>query len=203
MSNQWREALPAYRSDALTLREVEHADAASLAQHLSSEEVRHFISPPPRTLEALEQWIARARTRRAEGARACFAIVPANRSTAVGFIQLWRLKRGDDSSVWAMGFVLGREFWGTGLFHEAARAALTIAFDRLQAARVEATCLVENGRGNRALEKLGAVHTGIALQMSDPDGNVGDFKKWEFRKERFARNRPPDQDTSTSTLPRP
>ena len=192
MSNQWRKALPVYRSDALTLREVEVADAASLAQHLSSKEVTRFISPPPGTLAALEQWIARARARRAEGARACFAIVPANRPTAVGFIQLWPLERADDSSVWGLGFVLGSEFWGTGIFHESARAALAIAFDRLQAARVEATCLVENGRGNRALEKLGAVHTGIALQVPDPDGNVGDFKKWEFRKEMFARDRPPD-----------
>ena len=80
---------------------------------------------------------------------------------------------------------MGREFWGTGIFHEAARAALDIAFNRLLADRVEATCLVENDRANRALEKLGAVHTGIALQVPDPDGNVGDFKKWEFRKEMF------------------
>ena len=185
MSNEWREALPLYRSDALTLREVEDADAASLAQHLASEEVTRFISPPPRTLEALERWIARARARRAEGARACFAIVPANSSNAAGFIQLWPLERADDASVWSLGFVLGREFWGTGIFQEAARAALAIAFDRLHAARVEASCLVENGRGNRALEKLGAVHVGTALQVPDPDGNVGDFKKWEFRKEMF------------------
>src|SRR5687767_11742419 len=183
MSNEWREALPVYRSDTLTLREVEDADATSLARHLASEEVTRFISPPPRTLAALEQWIARARARRAEGARACFAIVPANSSNAGGFIQLWRLERAGDASVWRLGFVLGREFWGTGIFHEAARAALTISFDKWQAARVEATCLVENGRANRALEKLGAVHIGIALQVPDPDGNIGDFKKWEFRKE--------------------
>jgi hypothetical protein len=40
--------------------------------------------------------------------------------------------------------------------------------------------LVENGRGNRAIEKLGAVYTGTALQVPDPDGNIGDVKKWEF-----------------------
>ena len=50
MADEWREALPVYRSDALTLREVEDADAAPLAHHLSSEEVTRFISPPPRTL---------------------------------------------------------------------------------------------------------------------------------------------------------
>jgi len=184
--SEWREALPVYRTDTLTLREVEGADAASLAHHLQSEEVsRSISSPPPPTVAALEAWIGRARAKRAEGARACFGIVPAGGAHAVGVIQLWRLERTGDSSVWEMGFAIGSEFWGTGIFHEAARAALAIAFDRLQATRIEANCLVENGRGNRALEKLGAVHTGIALQAPDPDGNLGDFKTWEFRKETF------------------
>jgi RimJ/RimL family protein N-acetyltransferase len=169
-----------HRSDAITLREVEDADAASLTQHVSSEEVARFISPPPRTVTALKRWIEHVRTKRAAGSMACFAIVPPGGAHAVGFIQLWRLDDVDDASVWGMGFVLGREFWGTGTFHEAARAALAIAFDTLRATRIEASCLVENGRGNRALEKLGAAYTGTALQIPDPDGNVGDFKKWEF-----------------------
>ena len=186
--NQWREALPVYRTDTLTLREVESADAASLVHHLRSEEVsRSISSPPPPNAAALEAWIDRARTKRAEGARACFGIVPAGGAHAVGVIQLWRLERAGDWSVWEMGFAIGSEFWGTGIFQQAARAALAIAFDALQATRVIANCLVENGRGNRALEKLGAMQTGIALQTPDPDGNIGDFKTWEFRKETFRR----------------
>lgn len=182
MTKHWRENFPVHRSDTLTLREVEDTDAASLLQHMSSEEVTRFISPPPRALTAFERWIGAMRTQRAEGSRVCLAIVPPGGAHAVGFIQLFRLNDADDPSAWGMGFALGRQFWGTGLFHEAGRAALAIAFDTLRAARVEATCLVENGRGNRAIEKLGAVNTGIALQVPDPDGNVGDVKKWEFRR---------------------
>jgi ribosomal-protein-alanine N-acetyltransferase len=181
------ERLPVYRGDALTLREVEDTDAASLAQHVSSEEVTRFISPPPRTVTALERWIGRMRTRRSNGSMACFAIVPTGQAHAGGFIHFWRQKDADDPSVWGMGFLLGCEFWGSGIFQEAARAALAIAFDTLQATRIEASCLVENGRGNRAIEKLGAVYTGIALQVPDPDGNIGDVKKWEFRRETASR----------------
>jgi ribosomal-protein-alanine N-acetyltransferase len=177
----WREGLPVHHCDAFTLREVEDADAPSLAQHLSSEEVRQSVSsPPPRTVTAIERWINNARTKRAAGSMACFAIVPPGAPNAAGVIQLWR-SSDTDASLWEMGFVLGREFWGTGLFQKAAQTALAVAFDSLQATLVEANCLVENARGNRALEKLGGLHTGTDLRVPDPDGNIGDFKKWEFR----------------------
>jgi ribosomal-protein-alanine N-acetyltransferase len=179
MTKPWREGLPVRCIDTLTLREVEDADAASLAQHLGAEEVaRSVSSPPPRTATAFERWISGARTQRASGKMACFAIVPSSGAHAVGIIQLFRL---ENESEWGLGFALGHQFWGTGIFQQAARAALAIAFDTLHATRVEATCLVDNARGNRALEKLGAVCTGTALQIPDPDGNIGDFRKWEFR----------------------
>jgi ribosomal-protein-alanine N-acetyltransferase len=157
-------------------------DAESLAHQVSSEEVRRFISPPPRDLAVLQHWIAHMRTQRAAGSVACFAIVPPSAEHAVGFIHLWRRKDAQDPSVWGMGFVLGREFWGSGIFQEAARAALAFAFDTLRATRIEASCRVANGRGNRAIEKLDAVYIGTALQVPDPDGNIGDVKKWEFRR---------------------
>jgi ribosomal-protein-alanine N-acetyltransferase len=180
--NEWQHALPVYRSDHLTLREIEIQDAESLAHHLAHDDVTRHISPPPTTLAAIEHWIERARAKRRDGVRVCFAIVP-QAKPAGGFIQFWRLPDADDA--WGIGFVLGREHWGTGIFGEAARAALGIAFSTLEAKRIEAICLVANHRGNRALEKLGAVHIGIALQTADPDGNVGDYKKWEFHKKSY------------------
>ena len=185
MSSHWRERVPTYRSDTLALREIDTSDAPSLAQCLLSEEVTRYISPPPRNLIELEQWIDRAKVRRAEGVRVCFAIVPNGREHAVGFIQLWAHETSDDGAVWGLGFVLGREFWGSGVFQEAARAAISISFSALQVNRIEAICLVENRRGNRALEKLGAIQTGVALRIADPDGNVGAFNRWEFRRDAF------------------
>jgi ribosomal-protein-alanine N-acetyltransferase len=181
--HEWRERLPVFRNATFTLREVEESDAPSLTQDLSDEEVARFISRPPDTATAFEHWIRRARTQRADGTFVCYAIVPSDRAQAVGLIQLWRLDKSVDTRDWGLGFLISRHYWGTGIFGEAARTALTFAFDTLQAIRVKAVCAVDNGRGNRALGKLGAVCTGVVMQTHDPDGRPGDFKEWEIRPE--------------------
>jgi [ribosomal protein S5]-alanine N-acetyltransferase len=178
---EWCEGLPVFRSGTLTLREVQESDAPFLTHSLSAEEVVRFISRPPDTVAAFERWIGRARTQRGEGTFVCFAIVPHGHAHAVGLIQLWRLGNAGEPSDWGLGFLLGREFWGTGLFGEAAQAALAFAFDTLHATGIKAMCAVDNTRGNRALAKLGAVCTAVALQTHDPDGRLDDFREWEIR----------------------
>jgi hypothetical protein len=59
------------------------------------------------------------------------------------------------------GFALGSSFWSTGIFLEAAALVAEFAFRTVGVHRLEARAVVENGRGNRALEKLGA--TGEAV----------------------------------------
>ena len=177
----WRDGLPAFRSATLTLREVESSDAPSLRDHLSAEEVTRFISTPPETVAAFERWIGRARTQRGDGTFLCYAIVPAGHADAVGLIQLWRSSEAADNAEWGLGFLLGSDFWGTGIFGEAARVIVAFAFDTLHASAIKAMCSVDNRRGNRALAKLGAVCTGVALQTHDPDGRPGDFREWEIR----------------------
>jgi hypothetical protein len=148
----WRDGLPVFRSATLTLREVEPSAAPSLRDHLSAEEVTRFISTPPDTVAAFERWIGRARTQRSDGTFVCYVIVPAGHAHAVGLIQLWRSSEAADNAEWGLGFLLGK-----------------------------AMCSVDNRRGNRALAKLGAVCTGVALQTHDPDGRPGDFREWEIR----------------------
>jgi RimJ/RimL family protein N-acetyltransferase len=192
--HEWRKGVPVFRSVRLTLREVEPADAPFLTQYLSVEDVVRFISHPPDSVQAFERWISRARTQRAEGTFVCFAIVPPERAHAVGLIQLWRMDKAADPSDWGLGFLMSTDFWGTGIFHEAARTALGFAFDTLHATAIKAMCSVDNSRGNRALARLGAVCTGVALQGHDPDGRVGDFKEWEIRPETFSGHPPADKD---------
>ena len=55
------------------------------------------------------------------------------------------------------GFVIGSEFWGTGLFVEGAVALMDFAFNQMGLERLAARAAVDNGRGNGALRKIGAV----------------------------------------------
>jgi len=59
------------------------------------------------------------------------------------------------------GFALGSAFWGTGVFEEAAALVLSFAFEHLGVHRLEARAVVRNGRGTRALQKMGAVQEGV------------------------------------------
>src|SRR4030095_7083978 len=53
-------------------------------------------------------------------------------------------------------FAVGSAFWGPGVFQEGAELVLEFAFETLGAHRLEARAAVLNGRGNRALQEIGA-----------------------------------------------
>jgi [ribosomal protein S5]-alanine N-acetyltransferase len=153
-ASDWRTALPVLTAGHVTLRSLRVEDAPSLHAMLSTEEVSRFISPPPTTVEAYEQFIAWAHRQQAAGCYVCFAVVPAGMEVAVGIIQLRNLE--DDFRLAEWGFAIGQVYWGTGLFAAGAKLVLEFAFETLPIERLEARCAVENGRGVGALRKMGA-----------------------------------------------
>ena len=59
------------------------------------------------------------------------------------------------------GFAIGSDFWGTGVYTEAANLVLAFIFETLGSHRLEARSAVRNGRGHAALRKMGAVQEGV------------------------------------------
>jgi ribosomal-protein-alanine N-acetyltransferase len=150
----WWRHLPILAGPTLQLREVESEDVGSLFELLTDPEVSRYISPPPRTLGDFEGFIEWAHRQREAGACVCFAVVPNGLSRAVGMFQVRALEPGFKIAEW--GFAMGQAFWSTGLFTEAAVLVAEFAFRTIGVHRLEARAVVENGRGNRVLEKLGA-----------------------------------------------
>ncbi len=159
ITSDWRTGLPVLTGRTLTLRELQLSDAVSLMAMLTTEEVARFISPPPTTVEGFERFILWANRERAAGNYACFAIVPQGTDTAVGLFQLRQLDPGWGTAEW--GFALGSAYWGTGLFTAGAELVLRFAFETVGVHRLEARAAVQNGRGNGALRKIGAVQEGV------------------------------------------
>ena len=62
--------------------------------------------------------------------------------------QVRSLEAAFETSEW--GFAIAAEFWGTGVFHEAARLVVDFTFSTLGATRLEARAALRNGRGNGA-----------------------------------------------------
>ena len=159
VSSDWKTQLPVLQAKGITLRELRVSDASSLLALLTTEEVTRFISPPPTTIEGFERFIQWAQREREAGRYVCFAVVPAGYDTAVGLFQIRQLDPTFGTAEW--GFALGSAFWGSGLFVSGAELMIDFAFDVVGVHRLEARAAVENGRGNGALRKIGAVQEGI------------------------------------------
>jgi len=153
--SDWRDGLPVLHGERVVLRELRASDAASLFALLTTEEVSRFISPPPTSVEGFERFIAWTLRQRTAGTYACFAVTLRGFDTAIGIFQIRQLEPGFGTAEW--GFAMGSQFWGTGVFQEGAELVLDFAFDTIGVHRLEARAAVLNGRGNGALQKLGAV----------------------------------------------
>jgi len=172
----WRVALPALRANGVTLRELRLSDAPSLLAFLATEEVTRFISPPPTTIAGFERFIEWTHRERAAGRYICFGIVPDGYEHAVGLFQVRQLNSSFQTAEW--GFAMGSTFWGTSIFIESARAVAAFTFATIGAERLEARSCVENGRGNGALQKLGATREGVLRQSFLRNGEYHDQVLW-------------------------
>jgi ribosomal-protein-alanine N-acetyltransferase len=185
----WRTALPRMRVEDATLRELQVSDAPALLQALSTEQVTRFISPPPTTVEGFERFIAWTAGEHAAGRYICFAIVPDDCGTVKGIIQIRQLDPSFHVGEW--GFALDHEYWGTGLFQAAAKAALAFAFTCVGVHRLEARAAVDNGRGNGALRKLGATADGVLRRSFIKDGIYHDQILWGIVSSEWMQEAPP------------
>ncbi len=187
VTSNWRQALPVMTGAMVTLRELEITDAPSLFAMLTPEEVSRFISPPPTSVEGFERFITWARAERAAGRYACFAVVPTGMTAAIGLFQVRQLEVGFASAEW--GFALGSEYWGTGIFMDAAAMVVTFAIDTLNVGRLEARAAVANGRGNGALRKLGAVQEGVLRRSFLKNGQHLDQMLWSILGDEWRQSR--------------
>lgn len=183
VSSDWRQALPVLTARGVTLRELRLSDALSLFDMLSTEEVARFISPPPTTVDGFERFIAWTHCERAAGRYACFAVVPEGLTRAVGIFQIRAMEPGFATAEW--GFAIGSPFWGTGVFVNAARSTVDFAFETIGVHRLEARAAVQNGRGNGALAKVGAVKEGVLRRSFLRHGQYIDQALWSIVREEW------------------
>ena len=174
----WRAHLPVLAGADVVLREVQVSDAASLVALLTTPEITRFISRPPATVDGFERFIVSSQRMREAGEGACFAVTLRGFDTAIGLFQVRKVSPAPDAArqiggamnTAEWGFAIGSPFWGSGVFEQSARLVMAFAFDQLKVHRLEARAAVRNGRGGRALRKMGAIAEGVlrkALMCGD------------------------------------
>jgi ribosomal-protein-alanine N-acetyltransferase len=168
-TQDWRRTLPILAAGEVVLREVRSSDALPLQSLLTTPETTRFISAPPTTVDGFEAFIRGSRQARADGRGVCFAMTLRGSDVALGIVQLRIISPTieDPASITASvltaewGFALGALFWGTGVFQKCAALVIAFAFEHMGVQRLEARCAVDNARGRRALQKVGAQPEGV------------------------------------------
>jgi [ribosomal protein S5]-alanine N-acetyltransferase len=178
VDGDWTTGLPTLHTNRIVLRELEKTDAPSLLSLLTTEEVAKFISPPPTTLAGFVKFVEWAKRERKAGNQFMFGIVPEGYDQAIGIVQVRAIAPRFAVAEW--GFAVGSPFWGTGMFMASARTTLDFAFEHTAVNRLEARAVVQNGRGNGALRKLGAVQEGVLRGSLVKDGKSFDQIMWSI-----------------------
>jgi [ribosomal protein S5]-alanine N-acetyltransferase len=181
IASDWKKGLPVLHSEGITLRDLRLSDAPSMLAFLTTEEMTRFISPPPTTIEGFEGFIVWSHCEREAGRYVCFAVVPDGYDTAIGIFQIRQLGASFETAEW--GFAIGSPFWGSGLFVTGAELVVEFAFGVIGAHRLEARAAVQNGRGNGALRKIGAIQEGILRQSFLRGGVHHDQALWAIVRE--------------------
>jgi RimJ/RimL family protein N-acetyltransferase len=182
-STDWRTGLPTLVGSLIVLRELRASDAEALHEALATAEVARFISPPPTTVEGFEKFIAWTHRQRAAGAYVCFAVVPRGSDRAIGLFQVRSLEPGFATAEW--GFAIASDYWGSGVFTDGARLVIDFSFETIGTRRLEARSALKNGRGNGALEKIGAVREAILRRSFVRDGEYLDQALWTILAEEW------------------
>jgi ribosomal-protein-alanine N-acetyltransferase len=141
----------------LILREYTPADASAVLRYASDSEVLRYRMATPATLKEVESSLARIDGQRhEEPLRTRYELAVETRADqrVIGWLPLL-LSGKDDLNDAEIGWTLERDAWGQGYATEAARAALSFAFETLRLHRVWARCQPENTPSARIMEKIG------------------------------------------------
>lgn len=149
-------------TDRLTLRRFTAADAPEAYVHWQSDpEVTKYLTWPaytdPAAAAARMQWTA---SQYSDPAFYQWAIqLNDAEATLVGNISV---VEANDAARWqAIGYVLGRAWWGHGYMPEALRAVIDYLFTNTDVNRIEATHDVQNPNSGKVMAKAGMHKEGV------------------------------------------
>lgn len=184
LTSSWRAELPPLSGRAVTLRELDPNDIGPVVQLLASADASRFGVDEPVTDFEAQSLIDRAAADRAAGRGFIYAIVLNATNSVIGLIQARSLDPAFEAAEWE--FLIAPSMRGAGLFIEAAELAGSFAFGTVGAHRLEARVPVQNGRGNGALKKLGAVQEGVLRRSVRQRDEYVDQVLWSVLKDDWA-----------------
>ena len=155
----WRAELPRLCGHTVELRELATTDLGPLVDLFSFPDAPRFGLAAPVTELAIQRFIDLAIQHRVDGAGFSYVIGLGTQPAVVGLIQVRQLDTTFETAEWECMIVPSSR--GTGVFVEASRLVASFTFNSVGTHRLESRVLLENGRANGALQKIGATQEGI------------------------------------------
>ena len=180
-TSNWRSELPSLSGRSVTLREPATQDLGPLVDLLSLGDATRFGLDEPVSEVGVQELIERFAREREGGQAFTYVITLATARTIVGLAQVRQLDPSFEAAEWEC--TIAPSSRGSGIFLEAARLLGSFAFGTIGTHRLEARVLLQNGRANGALRKLGAVQEGILRRSVRRAGEYFDQVLWSLLKE--------------------
>ncbi|MDK9695967.1 MAG: GNAT family N-acetyltransferase [Siculibacillus sp.] len=177
-----QDPLPILRSARLLLRPPVMADHPAWADLRARS--RAFLEPweplwPGDDLEkpAFRRRLRRYGTEMREGSAFPWFVFDAGSRELLGGVTLAQIRRGV-TQTGTLGYWMGAPHAGRGIMTEAVGLVVVHAFATLRLHRIEASCLPENDRSIRLLEKVGFTREGLARRYLCIAGEWRDHILW-------------------------
>ena len=177
----WRNELPPLTGRVVMLRETGTQDLGPLVDLLSLGDATRFGLDEPVSDVGVQELIERFARERSGGLAFTYVITLATARTIVGLVQVRQLDPSFEAAEWEC--TIAPSSRGSGIFLEAARLVGSFTFGVIGTHRLEARVLVQNGRANGALRKLGAVQEGVLRRSACRGGEYFDQVLWSLLKE--------------------
>jgi RimJ/RimL family protein N-acetyltransferase len=177
----WRNELPPLNGRVALLREPVPQDLGPLMELLSIGDATHFGLEEPVSDIGVLELIDRFARERASGLAFTYVIILASARAIVGLVQVRQLDPSFEAAEWEC--TIAPSFRGTGIFLETARLVGSFAFGAIGTHRLEARVLLQHGRANGALRKLGAVQEGVLRRSVRRADEYFDQVLWSLLKE--------------------
>lgn len=178
--HDWRQELPVLASSLVTLREPAADDVSALVDLLAPADASRFGIDEPVTEDSIQAFVEHLQHDRTMGKALTFAIVLATGSL-VGLVQVRQLDPSFEAAEWEM--TLAPAARGTGVFLDAARLVGSFVFGSMPTYRLESRVLLQNGRANGALRKLGAAQEGVLRRSVRRGAEYFDQVLWSVLKD--------------------
>jgi RimJ/RimL family protein N-acetyltransferase len=180
-SSNWRSELPTLTARLVTLREPASSDLRPLMDLLLLSDASRFGIDEAVSEVAVQQLLDRIARDRQAGIAFTFLVTISSSRAVVGLVQARQIDLSWESAEWEC--TLAPSWRGTGAFLETARLVGSFAFGTVGVHRLEARVLLQNGRANGALRKLGAVQEGVLRESVRRGAAYLDQVLWSVLKE--------------------